>query len=143
MGWFAKLVGKSPEFREPIQDPALGSAEWDSTARMWVFPPHADRTFAIALAGQSTPDARLLPFARQLHASAQAFQRKVTAAIEAQASTTPGIAETIRSLEIDVVDLNWPDRPRDGMVYFRGGEHDPLWRFDLINGQPVHLGCDT
>ena len=143
MKWFAKFFGKRAEPREPVQDPTLGAIEWDRTGEVWISPPRSGRSFAIALAGEHAPDARLLSFARELHAEAHAFQRAVSSALEAEASRTPGIAEIIRALELEVVDLSSPEHPRDGMVYFRGGEQDPVWRFDLIDGQPVNLGCDT
>lgn len=143
MKWLARLLGKPAELREPVEDQILGLVAWDPTAEVWVFPPHGARSFAIALVGGLAPDSRLFPFARELHSNALAFQHTVSLALESEAARTPRSAEIIRALQLEVVDLSWPERPRDGMVYFRGAEQGPVWRFDLIDGQPVNLGCDT
>lgn len=143
MKWLEKLLGNPAQPREPVEDPVLGRIAWEPAGELWVSPPHGSRSFAIALIGEAAPDARLLPFARELHTEALAFQRTVSLALESEASRTPKIADIIRSLQLESVDLSCPERPRDGMVYFHCEEPAPVWRFDLIDGCPVNLGCDT
>ena len=142
MNWLAKLLRKTSKHRSPAQDAVLGLIEWDPGVDAWVSPPTSSRPFQIALSGELTPDERLLPFARELHADARAFERSIADALERETNQTPELAETILSLEIEVVELPWPDRPRCGMVYFRGGDDEPVWRFDLVDGRPVNLGRD-
>lgn len=143
MKWLGRLFRRPTEPPESVQDPVLGRIVWEPVAAEWISLPQGARTFTISFVGKAGPDAPLLPFARKLHSDALAFMQTIALALEREATRTPELAGIIRSLQVDSVELSCPERPRDGMVYFHGAEHDPAWRFDLIDGQPVNLGCDT
>jgi hypothetical protein len=50
----------------------------------------------------------------------------------------------LANLKIENISLCWPDRPEDGMIFFRRSENDiGLWRCDYIARKPTGLGCDT
>jgi hypothetical protein len=50
----------------------------------------------------------------------------------------------LAQLEIDNISLCWPERPDDGMIFFRGSPDDVgLWRCGYIARRPTGLGCDN
>ena len=75
----------------------------------------------------------------------ESFKKAVRNCIEAESRDYPEDAKSeLARLEIDNISLFWPDRPNDGMIFFRGSEHDNrLWRCDYIARKPTGLGCDT
>ena len=52
-------------------------------------------------------------------------------------------ADEIRQLAIQDVCLFWPDRPDDGMIYFKGPDEFKVWRCDYVARKPQGLGFDS
>lgn len=122
-------------------DERLGEVEWSAADQTWVVPPSARRSFAIHIPGAEAPDAKLIPWARELDEHGVAFSRTIHRFVSEAAARWGREAAHLVDLKIEVVALHLPDRT--GMVFFHCAEGDPAWRCDLIAGVPRNLGCDT
>jgi hypothetical protein len=81
--------------------------------------------------------------ARESASSASVLLSAVERLLAETAEAVAVAATEIRSLRIDCIDLPWPERPRDGMIYFTGtGTGERLWRCDYIGASLRALGCD-
>jgi hypothetical protein len=97
------------------------------------------------ISGTTMPDKGLLARARDILNDFKSFKESVRKYLETESSEYPEDAQAeVASLKIDVICLNWPQRPNDGMIFFRGSESDiGYWHCDLIAGEPTGLACDT
>lgn len=146
--WLKGSRGNRPAEKHPsIQDPILGTLEWDAEVDAWVA--RVDRPspgFRILIAGAGThPDERLLPHAREVFASPEKLLNEVEALIKDAAERIPEATDEIRGLRIDSIALLWPDRPADGMVFFDSpaGAEGRAWRCDCLGGRPCGLTFDN
>ena len=91
------------------------------------------------------PDAALLAHAHDILNDLDSFRKAVRDCIESESRDYPEDVKTeLARIEIDNVSLCWPDRPADGMIFFRGpSDSERLWRCDYIARKPTGLGCDT
>jgi hypothetical protein len=127
---FPKETGAA---HDPVHDEVLGTMLWDEDEGGWVTRPVL-ASFRIVVAGTQGPDATLLPAARALTAHARKVAAEVSSLLEAFAHRLPEAASEVLALQIDAIHLNWPDRPGDGMIYFKGPDPNRLWRCDYIAG---------
>ena len=138
------LFGPPLPPHEPFQDALLGEllpGEIGWTVEL----NKADDSYSFSIGGDSHPSAPLLDHAREIFNNYESFKRIVKECLEAETRDYPAdVKEEVSRLEIDDISLFWPDRPNDGMIFFRG-PHDYIraWRCDYIDRRPVGLGCDT
>lgn len=133
-----------PQSREAFVDDVLGKlspAESGWTVRV----SKGEGTFEFTIGGSDQPDAQLLAHARDILSNYEAFTQAVGQCITTESQEYPeDVKRELARLEIDNVSLCWPDRPNDGMIFFRGAADDVgCWRCDYIDRKPVGLGCDT
>jgi hypothetical protein len=137
------LFGSSPS-QAPFHDADLGELQPGESGWTVRVSKGAD-SFEFTIGGVNQPDAALLSHARDILRHYESFQRAVRQCVEAESRNFPEeVKAELAALEIDNISLFWPDRPDDGMVFFRGAAEDgPLWRCDYIARKPQGLGCDT
>lgn len=143
MGILRSLFGSSPPL-QPFKDPVLGDLQPDETG--WTVSVTAGGdAFSFTIGGGTEPDAALLAHARDILGGYPAFKKRVEEFVRSESvAYPPDIKVEVAQLEIDSISLFWPDRPDDGMIFFRGPENEfRLWRCDYIARKPTGLGCDT
>jgi hypothetical protein len=144
-GFLKKLFSTPCADRVPlIHDPVLGELRqaadgdwWESTLAI------GGRSVQFQIGGDREPDAALVAHAREIAGDFSAFIRKVDDFLSVACGESPDAADEIRQLTLGSVCLFWPQRPRDGMLFFQGPDEFRVWRCDYIQGQPRDLGCDT
>lgn len=125
-------------------DPLLGTLAFDADESLWeARVSSGGYTLVIRIAGKDAPDARLLAHARAVAGELQAFRALIARFLAAEAPTFKGAEDEVRSLQIESLNLPWPARPDDGMLYFEGGDPDRAWRCDYVDRKPVRLGFDS
>lgn len=142
-GILRSLFGSHPH-RKSFEDPVLGQLKagesgWTVSLTL------GQDSFELIIGGASEPSAALLAHAADIVNDYDSFKKAVQDCIESESRDYPEDVKTeMRALEIDKVALFWPDRPDDGMIFFRGAEDAiRLWRCDYIARKPTGLGCDT
>lgn len=138
------LFGSPRPVKEPFHDPVLGEMKPDETG--WTASvSNGDNSFEFTIGGSDRPDAALLAHAYEILNEYEAFKKMVTDCIEAESHEYPEeVKAELNGLEIDDISLFWPERPDDGMIFFRGpANYSRLWRCDYIARKPSGLGCDT
>ena len=138
------LFGPPSPPPEPFSDPVLGElqpAELGWTVSVTV----SNDSFEITVGGREHPDEPLLGHARDIVSDYEAFKRAVQECIERESCNYPDdVRAELDQLEVDSISLFWPDRPDDGMIFFRGPADDlRSWRCDYIARKPTGLGFDT
>jgi hypothetical protein len=141
---FARWFGDWREQRvRETQDSVLGPLRlaeedwWEAT----VATPNGDVGFKIG--GKFEPDAALLAHARDIVHGFTEFEQMVARFLEEEAAHNTRMAAEIRQLAIEDVNLWWPKRPNDGMIYFKGPDPYRVWRCDYVLRKPRHLGFDS
>ena len=124
-------------------DAELGPLTWSADLEGWVAASPAPRaTFLIA--GGRAPDPALLSHARDIARAFPQFQAVVQVFLHQEAARfPPALAVEIRALELESINLFWPERPDDGMLYFQGQNEDRVWRSDYVGRKPKDLGFDS
>jgi hypothetical protein len=139
--WFAD-PGPKPTYA----DAQFGAMPFDADVGRWyVDLPNGDSPpVRITIAGDEAPAPALLAHARDFAADLPGMLARIAAFLETESrANDPGLAQEIRALEVDSVELMWAGRPDDGMIYFRGGDDDRLWRCDYVARRPRSLGFDS
>jgi len=128
----------------PLHDAVLGTLEFNVERSLWEARlGTAGNSLSIFIAGASAPDPKLLEHARAVAANESSFRVLVSSFLDREAPGFRGGEAEVRSLRLESLELVWPDRPNDGMIYFEGGDSDRVWRCDYINRKPVGLGFDS
>jgi len=130
--------------REPFHDPVLGELKPASVG--WSVRVTRGRdSFEFTIGGAKQPAAALLAHAREILSNFESFQISVAKCVAAESRDYPDdVKAELAGLQIDNISLCWPDRPDDGMIFFRGRKDDvACWRCDYIGRKPQGLGCDT
>ena len=142
-GLIAKIFGARKEEHFPdFEDAVLGKmcfsrgGQWE--ARVII----ADKQIGFVIAGHSRPNSALLSHARDIVEKFADFEREISEFLAREQNELRMIADEISLLKIDEVRLCWPERPDDGMIYFRGPEETRVWRCDYIGRKPQGLGFD-
>jgi hypothetical protein len=135
--------GKKTEPVTSIEDVILGKMhfmEGDSWgARVTI----AGKRIGFSIRGDATgPDTALLAHAHDIVKSFADFENMISVFLADEGRRMNMTSDQIRQFEIEEVILHWPERPDDGMIYFRGLEDIGLWRCDYINRKPKGLGFD-
>lgn len=102
----------------------------------------AGRTLGFKIGGHAGPDALLIEHARSIVRSFAEFDKMVSEFLVSEAKRMPGAADEIRQLVIEDVMLCWPERPDDGMIYFKGPDEYRVWRCGYVGRKPRSLGFD-
>ena len=139
------FTGKGKERTKEIHDAVLGTLRWNEED-WWEADVRIDgRALGFKICGDCEPGAALMAHAREIFRSFKEFDRMVVeflASQASQASQWPGASDEIRQLVIEDVCLFWPDRPNDGMIFFKGPDPYRLWRCDYVDRKPRGLGFD-
>ncbi len=101
-----------------------------------------EKTIGFRIGGNSEPSRELLAHAHDIVQSFDNFEHMILAFLLAEAQKQRQFAEEIRQLVIDEICLFWPNRPDDGMIFFKGPHEFRLWRCDYVNRKPTGLGFD-
>jgi len=140
------LSDPTADWPRTVIDPVLGELRLSDDAEWWEG--HASvgsRTIGFIIGGEGKPDARLIAHAHDIVRSLPEFERLVSAFLADEARNVKHLrrfADEIGQLTIDDVCLHWPDRPDDGMIYFKGPDKYRLWRCDYVARKPRLLGFD-
>lgn len=129
-----------------FHDSVLGMIHFSKDEELWeiAWPLGESRSITLRIAGQGEPDPRLLAHAREVAQSAQEFTSRIRTFLQKEAARFRGDESTVRSLSLESLNLFWPKRPNDGMVYFASFPEDTrVWRCDYIEREPKTLGYDS
>ncbi len=130
-----------------VTDPVLGELRLSENAQWWEGRVTiGNKTIGFKIGGKAKPDAALLAHAYDIVRSFPEFEQKVSAFLADEARTVRYLAkftEEIRQLTIEDVCLFWPNRPDDGMIYFKGPDQFRVWRCDYVARKPQGLGFDS
>ena len=128
-------------------DSVLGTLRWTDDDQLWeATVAVGDNTINFLIAGDTGPNRTLIAHAHDIVRTFPDFHRMVTAFLAdetAQQKHLSRFSDEIRQLSIEHVCLLWPDRPDDGMIYFRGPDENRAWRCDYIARKPKGLGFDS
>ena len=146
-----RLTRAAPDrTRVPIDDPELGRLVWSDETQAWVARMATSTgEVTLELLGDEAPSAEHLQRARAIARDLPAFQASVRAFLENESRAFQGdtsrwrhVQVELESLELDSVCLTWPD-PMTGMISFRGGSPDRLWRANISGSDFNHLSFDS
>jgi hypothetical protein len=135
--------GKRKERVEQIQDAVLGVLRLNEEGRWWETTVTVDNSrLGLKIGGDHEPDPALIEHGRDIVRRYQEFKSMLGEFLANEGRRLPGAADEIRKLVIEDVMLTWPNRPNDGMIYFKGPDKYRLWRCDYIGRKPQGLGFD-
>jgi hypothetical protein len=132
--------------RNDFNDPVLGPMPFNGDLGLWhaSLPSNSSRAISFFVAGESEPDPKLLEHARDVARKIHTFQSTIQAFLASEAPKFRQDAPTVLALSTESLNLFWPSRPDDGMVYFKGSSSDSrVWRCDYVARQPRALGYDS
>ncbi|MGI8978085.1 MAG: hypothetical protein ACR2FY_02550 [Pirellulaceae bacterium] len=130
--------------RESFTDPVLG--ELKAAEAGWTVSIVKDNDcFSFTIGGTSLPDAALLAHAHDILREYDSFKKSIHDFMQAESiDYLDDVKAELARLQIDDISLCWPERPNDGMIFFRGTDQDlGAWRCDYVARKPTSLGCDT
>ena len=146
---FIKRIFSNPtaDWPRSVNDPVLGELRHSDDADWWEgHTTVGSRTIGFKIGGEGKPDERLLTHAHDIVRALPQFEQLVSAFLADEARHVKYLAsfgDEICKLSIDDVCLFWPDRPDDGMIYFKGPNELRLWRCDYVARKPLGLGFDS
>src|SRR6185369_8100589 len=131
---------------EEVQDPVLGKLRFSDDGDWWQAKVKiGNKEIGFNIGGNTVPDAALIAHAHEILNSYDHFEWMVSDFLVNEASNVKhlkGCLDEISKLVIEDVNLFWPTRPNDGMIFFKGPDEYKVWRCDYINRKPVGLGFD-
>lgn len=145
---FFKKMFRDPtaDWPRSVTDSVLGELRLSDGAEWWEGRiTVGSRTLGCKIGGESQPDSRLMAHAHDIVRSLPEFEQLVSAFLADEARTVKHLtrfADEIQQLRIEDVCLFWPDRPDDGMIYFKGPDESRVWRCDYVGRKPRGLGFD-
>jgi len=116
--------------------PKEGPTEWFAEVRV-----DSDVVFFV-IAGTAEPCPARVSHARDIVQSISKFREQLNIFLEAEARRLAPWAQEIAQLKLESINLWWPARPNDGMIFFNGPDEFRVWRCDYIARMPVGLGFD-
>ena len=146
---FIKKIFRDPTANWPrsVTDSVLGELRLSDDATWWEGSTTVrNRTVGFKIGGESKPDTKLIAHAHDIVRSLPKFEQSVSAFLADEARTVKHLtrfADEIRLLTIEDVCLFWPERPEDGMIYFKGPDEFRVWRCDYVARKPRGLGFDS
>jgi hypothetical protein len=148
LSFFKKILSKPrADWPQSVTDAVLGELRLSDDADWWECSTTVgSKTVGFKIGGKSKPDAKLTAHAHDIVRSLPAFEQLVLAFLADEARTVKQLirfSDEIRQLTIEDVCLFWPDRPDDGMIYFRGPDEFRVWRCDYVARKPRGLGFDS
>src|SRR5262245_55734345 len=138
------LFGEPHPRRPAARDPILGELTPDELGWTAKVSKDADQ-FEFTIGGVDVPDPALIAHAHDILNDFASFKKSINEFIETETRDYPDEMKPMMvAFQIAHISLCWPDRPNDGMIYFRGPADDiGVWRCDYVNRKPRCLGCDT
>lgn len=138
-----KALFAPPPAPPAVADAVLGTVAFDTEEQLWTSTVQIDgQAFKVNIAGVSSPDPSLLELARRVAEDARAFRQRLSSFLTQQGALANDTAGELSQLEMESLNLFWPDRPDSGMVFFREGSAGQIWHCDYINGEFGGLACD-
>ena len=146
---FVKRLFINPKADGPrsVTDAVLGELRLSDDAEWWEG--HiavGGRTVGFKIGGEGMPDTKLIAHAHDNVRSLPVFEQSVATFLADEAHRVKHLtqyADEIRQLVIEDICLFWPDRPDDGMIYFKGPDKFRGWRCDYVSRKPHGLGFDS
>lgn len=138
------LFGKPrpPKVKE-FTHPELGKLILNDEVDCWEVKVQKDGdTFEFGIEGEQTPDPALIQHAMDILNDYPRFKDMVNEFLQSETRNLKHFEQEIKQLTIDQVFLCRPDRPNDGMIYFKGPDEFRLWRCDYVSRKPKDLGFD-
>ncbi len=115
--------------------------DWWNCA-VWI----AEQTIGFKIGGDVEPNGALVAHAHDIVRSFDAFSTLIREFLAAEATRLepdwPEAKNEINQLVIEDICLFWPERPDDGMIFFKGSNENWSWRCDYIGRKPEALGFD-
>ena len=138
-------VRRRPPAVQEHDVPGIGMFRYDTDTHSWrTTVQSAAGPIGFLVAGSERPDSGLLETARTVLASSESFMAAVQEYLRREADRGGALAEESQALRLEEVCLFWPNRPKDGMLYFKGSDPERrVWRCDWLNGIPQPLGYDA
>jgi hypothetical protein len=138
---------RTADWPRSVTDSVLGELRLSDDAEWWEGRiTIGSRTVGFQIGGEGKPDTRLIAHAHDIVRSLPEFEHSVLTFLADEARTAKHLArfaEEIRQLTLESVCLFWPDRPDDGMIYFKGPDEFRVWRCDYVARKPQGLGFDS
>jgi hypothetical protein len=132
---------------EPVQDEILGLIQFNPEEKIWeAWVSCLGNRWRLCMAGRAMPDPNLLAHAREVAENPEQFCEMIAFFLRSEASALsafPSAQEEVLSLRLESLNLFFPSRPNDGMLYFEGGKDNRVWRCDYIGRKPDGLGFDS
>jgi hypothetical protein len=130
-----------------VSDSVLGELRLSDDADWWEGSVEVDgKRVGFNIGGKGKPDAKLIAHAHDIVSTLPEFEQMVSAFLADETRTDKQLArfaDEIRQLTIEDVCLLRPDRPDDGMIYFKGPDEFRVWRCDYVGRKPRGLGFDS
>lgn len=129
----------------------LGTLRYDHDSRWWqvtIDVPAANyrgtRSVTFVVAGDDLPDRVLVAHAVEVTRAFADFEAGIRTFLAGEAASERwfGYESEVAGLTVESLNLLWPSRPDDGMIYFDGGLSDRVWRCDYASRAPSDLGFD-
>src|SRR5688572_18820254 len=145
---FIKKIFRDPtaDWPRSVTDSLLGELRLSDDAEWWEgHTTVGSKTVGFKIGGEGKPDAKLIAHAHDIVRSLPAFEQSVSGFLADEARTTKHLtkfADEVQQLTVEDVCLFWPDRPDDGMIYFKGPDEFRVWRCDYVARKPQGLGFD-
>jgi len=125
------------------RDPVLGVLRYSTKEALWEARVSVGAaTLGFRIGGSALPGAPLISHARDIVQHFDGFQERLSAFFADEARRHPALAGAIEQLELEGIDLCWPERPDDGMIYFRSPDAEKVWRCDYVDRTLSGLGFD-
>ncbi|MEI9896028.1 MAG: hypothetical protein WDN28_19700 [Chthoniobacter sp.] len=145
MFWHRKprSVNRHVDGKRSVSDSVLGELLLSDDDDYWESTVAIDgKPLQFQLSGDPQPSPAVLSHAHDIVRDFADFSRTMSEFLESEAERCGGAAHEIRQLVLESVCLCWPQRPDDGMLYFKGPDEYRLWRCNYINRKPQGLGFD-
>jgi len=141
---FAQLFTDKPGDRATeIEDPLLGKLIlsededwWEGSVKI------GEKKVCFLLGGDLEPGRELIAHAHDIVQIFDRFESMIADFLLDEALRWKSFSDEIRRLVVEDICLVWPDRPDDGMIYFKGPDEYRVWRCDYVNRRPTKLGFD-
>jgi len=144
-GVLKKIFAPQPAKADFI-DPSWGIMRFSVDEDMWETPFRLgdSQEAIIRISGESEPDPQLVAHAKDVAHDFALFEAKIRTFLSSEAHRFKGEEVIVSGLTVESLNLFWPARPNDGMVYFNSRPDDlRIWRCDYVGRQPEKLGYDS
>ena len=135
-----KRIWKGPEYQKTYHSKILGEMIFNRDNFCWESKKKInDDEVNFIVGGTKKPDDKLIKALEEIAKSFNEFQYIINEFLKEQ---TQNAGEEILKLKISDIMYSRPDKPNNGMVFFRGTTNYKIWHCDLVKGKPKYLNYD-